>query len=134
MGKLDKKWLSQQQIRNAIGNASAAPYKHSTTWLVALQAMSADQPAEADTKLIRKNTTQACYTKFMHWAISAHANTELLRAKSKANIQANRIVQSCHAELLVRLDRFSYTLSETVVSILTITLKTDVRRTTVEVK
>ena len=31
MGKLDKKWLSQQQIRNAIGNASAAPYKHSTT-------------------------------------------------------------------------------------------------------
>ena len=27
MRKLDKKWLSQQQIRNAIGNASAAPYK-----------------------------------------------------------------------------------------------------------
>ncbi len=81
--------------------------------------MSADQPAEADTKLIRKNTTQACYMKFMHGAMSAHANTELLQAKSKANIQAkskaniqaNRIVQSCHAELLVRLDQFSYTLS-----------------------
>ena len=27
MRKLGKKWLSQQQIRNAIGNASAAPYK-----------------------------------------------------------------------------------------------------------
>ena len=71
--------------------------------------------------------------KFMHGAMSAHANTELLQAKSKANIQANRIVQSCHAELLVRLGRFSYTLSETVISILTMTLKTDVRRTTVEV-
>ena len=54
--------------------------------------------------------------------------------KKQGNIQANRIVQSWHAELLVRLDRFSYTLSETIVSILTITLKTDVRRTTVEVK
>ena len=81
--------------------------------------MSADQPAEADSKLIRKDTTQACYMKFMHGEMSAHANTELLQAKSKANIQAkskaniqaNRIVQSCHAELLVRLDQFSYTLS-----------------------
>ena len=54
---------------------------------------------------------------YVHWAISANANTELLRARAKkyhgtdANIQANRIAQSCRAELLVRLDQFSYTLS-----------------------
>ena len=81
---MNKNDCHKKHIKNVLGNACAAPYKHSTTWLVALQAMSADQPAEADTKLIRKNTMQACYTKFMHWAVNAHANTELLRAKKQS--------------------------------------------------
>ena len=92
--------------------------------------MSADQPAEADTKLIIYARSNECTCEYGTFTGKKQSD---IQAKSKANIQANRIVQSCHAELLVRLGRFSYTLSETVVSILTMTLKTDVRRTTVEV-
>ena len=47
--KLNKNDCHKKHIKNVLDNASAAPYKHSTTWLVALQAMSADHPAEADT-------------------------------------------------------------------------------------
>ena len=46
---MNKNDCHKKHIKNVLDNASAAPYKHSTTWLVALQAMSADQPAEADT-------------------------------------------------------------------------------------
>ena len=79
--------------------------------------MGADQPAEADTT--RKyeystkcrydaNTTRNYYANTMK--ILCECDTFTSRCDD-ANIQANRLLRVYHAELLVRLDQFSYTLS-----------------------
>ena len=106
MRKLDKKWLSQQQIRNAIGNASAAPCKLNNM----IGSITGNERRPTCRGRYKANTQK--YYASMLYEIYARSNEctceygtfkgkskANIQAKSKANIQANRIVrvvmQSC---------------------------------------